>query len=246
MSRIENLDLYISANMKTIKYLCLFAFIAATACNKSDDEYVYPSFTFKANTDAAPATVVFTNLSVNAKSYLWIFGDGTTSDSVSPTHVYAEAGDYKIRLVAYGKNNKDTSCYVFSVYDSSITAAYKVENTSSASLDNLRTFYINWDTYGIFDLVEHGILGINHTTAICSTYHPSIEVLWQSGSNYYLLAYPNEIVSGDTTTLTVYSGAGVYVYTYDPLQSSTKSTQSIKESLENGELLRKGRFEYLP
>jgi PKD repeat protein len=232
--------------MKTIKYLYLLAFVVLAACNKSDDEYTFSNFTFKANKDTAPATLKFANQSVNAKRYLWIFGDGASSDSVSPTHVFVNAGDYKIRLIAYGKNNRDTCYYLLSVFDTTVTSAYKISNTSSGKLDNLRTFYINWDTYGVYDLLQHGSLGINESTPVYSTYHPEIQVLWNSGSYYYLLAYPNALVSGDTTTITVYSGAGVYVYTYDPLQSSTKSAQSIKESLESGELFKQGKFERLP
>jgi len=33
-------------------------------------------------------TVVFTNFSTHADSFLWNFGDGTTSSQVHPTHIY--------------------------------------------------------------------------------------------------------------------------------------------------------------
>jgi len=44
--------------------------------------------------------VTFTNLSTNADSYEWDFGDGTTSDDVNPTHSYSTAGVYNVSLKA--------------------------------------------------------------------------------------------------------------------------------------------------
>lgn len=45
-------------------------------------------------------TVDFTNLSQNAISYLWDFGDGNTSIAQNPSHTYAEDGTYFVSLTA--------------------------------------------------------------------------------------------------------------------------------------------------
>ncbi|MEO8146777.1 MAG: PKD domain-containing protein [Bacteroidia bacterium] len=50
----------------------------------------------------APASVAFSNLSNNAGSYFWDFGDGTTSTLMNPVHVYANYGDYTVKLVSDG------------------------------------------------------------------------------------------------------------------------------------------------
>ncbi len=42
----------------------------------------------------------FVNSSINATSYLWKFGDGTTATEMHPTHTYANAGVYTIKLFA--------------------------------------------------------------------------------------------------------------------------------------------------
>ena len=61
----------------------------------------------EANADAGPApfTVVFTNLSENAGSYEWDFGDDTSSASgtadESLSHEYTTAGTYEITLTAF-------------------------------------------------------------------------------------------------------------------------------------------------
>lgn len=46
------------------------------------------------------ASVHFTNSSTGAVSYLWDFGDGTTSTLANPTHVYTTEGIYDVSLTA--------------------------------------------------------------------------------------------------------------------------------------------------
>ncbi len=50
----------------------------------------------------APFTVQFNNISTNANTYLWKFGDGATSTLSAPLHAYAANGAYNVRLIAYG------------------------------------------------------------------------------------------------------------------------------------------------
>lgn len=45
-----------------------------------------------------PATVTFTDNSVGAVSWLWNFGDGSTSTLQNPTHTYTAAGSYNVAL----------------------------------------------------------------------------------------------------------------------------------------------------
>lgn len=55
------------------------------------------------STDRYANRVQFTNTSSeDCKTYLWEFGDGTTSTLASPLHVYAEPGTYTVRLTARG------------------------------------------------------------------------------------------------------------------------------------------------
>lgn len=52
-------------------------------------------FTYQETT---PQTVQFTNQTQNATTYLWNFGDGTTSTQQNPTHTYQNAGNYQVSL----------------------------------------------------------------------------------------------------------------------------------------------------
>ncbi len=60
-----------------------------------------------------PFTVQFTNLSTNAGTFLWDFGDGTTSTAVNPSHTYTASGNYTVTLIADGNAcGKDTATKV--------------------------------------------------------------------------------------------------------------------------------------
>lgn len=55
-------------------------------------------------TGCAPLQVNFNNQSVNAVSYQWDFGDGTTSVVANPTHIYQLPGIYNTRLIVVNNN----------------------------------------------------------------------------------------------------------------------------------------------
>lgn len=57
----------------------------------------------------APLSVDFTDLSTNTPtSWLWDFGDGATSTSQNPTHVYTTPGTYTVELTATNANGSGT------------------------------------------------------------------------------------------------------------------------------------------
>ncbi len=51
-----------------------------------------------------PAIVSFTNNSLNGSSYVWNFGDGSTSTVTSPTYTYTSAGVYTVSLNVTGSS----------------------------------------------------------------------------------------------------------------------------------------------
>jgi hypothetical protein len=54
-------------------------------------------------------TVQFLQQSLDAQSYEWSFGDGTTSTAVSPVHTYSANGSYSVVLRAIGCTTEDTT-----------------------------------------------------------------------------------------------------------------------------------------
>ena len=73
--------------------------------------YAIPTADFIVSSDSLPIsdpTVEFTNQSTDAFTYVWDFGDGTTSTSTNPIHVYpVEPAEYVVTLYAYN----ELGCY---------------------------------------------------------------------------------------------------------------------------------------
>ena len=70
-----------------------------------------PVAAFGANvtSGAAPLTVNFTNSSTGSfTTCAWSFGDGTTSTTPNPSHVYAAAGTYSVSLTVTGPGGTNT------------------------------------------------------------------------------------------------------------------------------------------
>lgn len=94
--------------------LAVVALFATTlllnGCKKDDDVTpsvgnVVASFQYEASLDNY-LQVSFTNFSQNATSYLWDFGDGNTSTEKDPTHTFAAAGTYDVKLTASDGSGK--------------------------------------------------------------------------------------------------------------------------------------------
>lgn len=57
-----------------------------------------PTAAFTANVNNL--TVTLNNTSTQSESYVWNFGDGTTSTETNPVHVYSNSGPYQVSLTA--------------------------------------------------------------------------------------------------------------------------------------------------
>jgi len=71
--------------------------------------YPNANFTF---TDTS-LKITTTNMSVNADTYLWDFGDGATDTSKNPSHTYSLGGEYQICLTASKDCGSDSICKTF-------------------------------------------------------------------------------------------------------------------------------------
>lgn len=80
-----------------------------------------PNATFSMTVDGL--TITLDNTSTNADSYLWDFGDGSTSTEEDPTHTYATGGIYSVKLTATNANGTGEATQVAFVSDVTITDA---------------------------------------------------------------------------------------------------------------------------
>jgi PKD repeat protein len=104
-------------------------------------------FTFSSTSTLAPALVNFNNNSKVASSYLWDFGDNTTSTLSNPTHTYYQGGIFTIKLTAYGSGGTTSvitkSITINSPKQVKITAVTLNSTTNSTSGSFTGYFKIN-------------------------------------------------------------------------------------------------------
>ncbi len=75
------------------------------------------SFTVSSTSVNIGETVTFTNTSKDANSCLWDFGDGETSITESPSHIYDSTGTFTVTLTAFSKdvNKKDIATEIIKI-----------------------------------------------------------------------------------------------------------------------------------
>lgn len=80
-----------------------------------------PKADFSVNKDEK--TVSFTNLSKNATTYMWDFGDGMSSSQAEPTHTYSADGEYTVTLTVMDNLGQSDSKSAQVVVSSSVFSA---------------------------------------------------------------------------------------------------------------------------
>jgi PKD repeat protein len=107
--------------MKSKIIIGLIILASISSCKKTDTISTEPQSSFKVsnqsnNTVNEGQVLKLTDQSVNAASYHWDFGNGTTSDKADPNFYYVMHGDYTITLtVTNVKGTKATSKYDITV-----------------------------------------------------------------------------------------------------------------------------------
>jgi PKD repeat protein len=90
--------------MKKRVYFLVFAttLLLTLSCRKLP----LVAFTVSSTSISSGDSVVFTNDSKNAASYLWEFGDGNETFEKSPTYFFYESGVFTVKLSAYSEGGK--------------------------------------------------------------------------------------------------------------------------------------------
>lgn len=98
-------------------------------------------FNFQLNSQDQSNVFSFQNLSVQSDTYLWDFGDGTTSNIYAPTHEFpADSGTYKVTL----RSSNAYGCYDMVSQLIHVTPAYTIyiPNTFSPNEDALNDVFM--------------------------------------------------------------------------------------------------------
>jgi len=95
---------------------CIPAYGSAALTNATGSGYIVvtnpPAADFFTSNHfgSAPFTVSFSDSSVGGEplTYLWVFGDGATSQTQNPTHTYRTNGEYTVSLTVTNRYGQDT------------------------------------------------------------------------------------------------------------------------------------------
>lgn len=92
------------------------------------------AFSVDTNAGCVPVCVSFTDMSMNAVSWAWDFGDASTSTSQNPFHCYTNAGTYTVTLVAtFPNSSTDTATAIITSYPRP-TASFTWVNTGGTTI----------------------------------------------------------------------------------------------------------------
>ena len=127
-------------------------------------------FTYTLSPVGATFSAVFTNLSMDAETYFWEFGDGFTSTETNPTHIYAE-GVYDVCLTGFNVYGEATVCEtIVAVFPP--TALFSFAGDPTVTFTDLSTneptsWFWNFDDGGtstetnpVYTFAENGIYNV--------------------------------------------------------------------------------------
>jgi len=162
-----------------------------------------------------PLNVSFTNTSVNDTSFVWNFGDGTSSDSINPAHSYSVAGTYIATLIATGPGGcVDSAKRTIWLLSSAATLTYSpIQGCSQISVSfhiaaaGQATYF--WD-FNDGDTISSTLADITHNYTSPGSYLPKVIVTNPGGCQvpvtgsdtiHVTKSYVNFIAADSTTCL---------------------------------------------
>lgn len=187
-------------------------------------------------------TVTFQNMSKEADSYVWEFGDGETSQDINPVHNYPEFGSYTVKLKATNAGGSNTysediifeakSIVIdgdFSDWDNAkdVASAETTEDTKYEALYKMKVctdadyiyFYVEFDnsTYDYLD--DAGEPAVGFVVDPIDLYL-NIDADETTGSNSYLWVNSAADILIEGFWSDQYESAGVFTFPSDAAQDA--------------------------
>ena len=98
-------------------FVCIIAL--ALSCKKNNggttSNKPIAKFSISGFEAATPTTITFINISSNATSFEWNFGDGGTSTQSNPAHTYTFNGSFLLKLKVTGPGGADSVCKLVAI-----------------------------------------------------------------------------------------------------------------------------------
>jgi PKD repeat protein len=118
---------------------------------KNNIELTNAAFSFSSTGNCNPVTVNFADSSLNPISWLWNFGDGTSSSDASPTHTYYTNGSYDVELTVEAAEGCFSTVHMDSlIVVGQSNADFKADTTNGCLpflvvFSDMSTNVVNWD-----------------------------------------------------------------------------------------------------
>lgn len=146
----------------------------------------WADFELQGGNCTAPCNVIFSNISKNADTLFWDFGDGSTSEEENPEHIYLKGGTYTVRLTAknaLGKHTVARSIQLksppvadFEIQNNGCTATCSITFTNTSK--NARLYL--WD-FG--DGTKSDEVSPSHTFTTAGTYTVRLKAINEDGKS---------------------------------------------------------------
>ncbi len=197
--------------------------------NNIDPDELFASFV--KSVDQTNGKVDFINISANADSYFWTFGDGSSSIEINPSYIYEENGAYLVKLVATAENGQTAS------FEDSVSINVPDPITIPITFDDENVEYLNSTFNGAsFAIVANPAPGGSNDV------ESNVGEITNSGANFegvfFDLGTAMDLTTENTVTMNVWSETAVDVLlkleegTGDAIEVSASHTGSGWENLQ--------------
>jgi PKD repeat protein len=199
-------------------------FILLAACKKEPSS----NFTTLGALEAG-VSIAFNNLSENADSWSWDFGDGTISTEKSPNHTFEKAGVYSVSLTASG--NGKSAVYYQNLIIKGTTFAFL--NNTSATLYDFFTFYNNG--HYLMEYKHHGVLNQDHQTLTIRTDYSLISFGFSfiTGGQVFICSTPYTLTSNTHNLLIITDTIGIIPVTISSHNLKRTGTDNDLKTIMN-------------
>ena len=186
-----------------------------------------------------PFERVFTDKSVDAKTWTWDFGDGSTSKDKSPVHTFDKTGTYMIKLTVANEQCFDSMLVKLQVVDEHPSFTHNYETKGACRNDvvtftatNIITSNINSYNWIFGDKTSTGLIGnaatATHKYLASGSYLPQLITKDIVGCMDTVIGKVNATIYGPVATFATDSGACINSFVTFKDSSKTDSVHSIQ------------------
>lgn len=161
----------------------ILALIIFAACQKEPSS----CFTISEERVGINESVAFIDCSTDTHSFLWDFGDNSTSNTSNPTHSYSTLGSYTVELTTFSKNGKKSN------------STKKTITVAKLTCDEM---YVKGDTCqeikertGIFEGTQtHYVVSLNRDTLETNVYSNEYVLSFERNTQNYVIENTMKVI----------------------------------------------------